>query len=192
MTTCVRLTTLAVVALCSAAATQEPARAQDITSSVSARAPASHPLMTPEALAAAEANFHDCLAGLWPQAQRRGITPATYQAVTNALQPDMSLFKLMEGQPEFERPIWWYIDSLVTERASARAAKCWRSTSRRSTPSSSTGVSTATSWRRSGASNPISAPATAWAAATWCAPPPRWPSSAGGRPISRMSSWPRC
>lgn len=114
MPTCARLATLFVVAACSASAVP-PARAQDITASVSAQAPASHPLMTPEALAQAEANFHTCLAGLWPAAQRRGISPATYQAVMNALEPDMGLFKHMDGQPEFERPIWWYIDSLVTE-----------------------------------------------------------------------------
>ncbi|KAA5598256.1 lytic murein transglycosylase [Blastochloris sulfoviridis] len=75
----------------------------------------SHPLMTPQALSEAEANFGQCLADLWPQAQRKGISRATYEWVMQSVQPDMSLFKLMDGQPEFERPIWWYVDTLVTE-----------------------------------------------------------------------------
>ena len=75
----------------------------------------SHPLMTPQALSEAEANFGQCLADLWPQAQQRGISRATYEWVMQSTQPDMSLFKLMDGQPEFERPIWWYVDTLVTD-----------------------------------------------------------------------------
>ncbi|ALK10339.1 lytic murein transglycosylase [Blastochloris viridis] len=110
MPSCARLATLAVAALWSATA-----YAQDITSSIPAQPRASHPLMTPEALAEAEANFSNCLAGLWPAAQRRGINRQTFEAVVRATTPDMSLFKLMDGQPEFERPIWWYVDSLVTE-----------------------------------------------------------------------------
>src|ERR1700733_317605 len=33
-----------------------------------------NPDMTPEAINLAQINFHECLAGLWPQAQARGIS----------------------------------------------------------------------------------------------------------------------
>ena len=35
-----------------------------------------HPLMTAQAIRAAAANFRSCLEGLWPQAERRGVSRA--------------------------------------------------------------------------------------------------------------------
>ena len=76
---------------------------------------ASHPLMTPEALAAAEAGFQGCLAELWPQAARHGVSRAVFEHALRTLTPDMSIMQRMEDQPEFERPVWWYLDRLVND-----------------------------------------------------------------------------
>jgi membrane-bound lytic murein transglycosylase B len=38
-----------------------------------------HPLMTAQAIRAAAANFGNCLAGLWPQAQRRGVPRSVFE-----------------------------------------------------------------------------------------------------------------
>src|SRR5215468_1281232 len=38
-----------------------------------------HPLMTAEAIRAAAANFRQCLAELWPLAERRGISRDVYE-----------------------------------------------------------------------------------------------------------------
>src|SRR5262245_40626241 len=39
-----------------------------------------HPLMTAQAIRAAAANFRNCLAGLWPLAERRGVSRAVFEA----------------------------------------------------------------------------------------------------------------
>ena len=42
-----------------------------------------HPLMTAQAIRAAAANFRNCLAGLWPLAERRGVSRAVSPALRN-------------------------------------------------------------------------------------------------------------
>jgi membrane-bound lytic murein transglycosylase B len=74
-----------------------------------------HPLMTPEAIASAAANFDRCLASLWPQAAQRGISRRTFDAATRGLEPDLKIMDLLDRQPEFEKPIWDYLDDLVNE-----------------------------------------------------------------------------
>lgn len=76
----------------------------------------SHPLMTPEAIATARANFGRCLESLWPQAARHGVKRHTFEAATRGLQPDMKIMELLDRQPEFTKPIWEYLDGLVTEQ----------------------------------------------------------------------------
>src|SRR5882724_3150644 len=39
-----------------------------------------HPLMTAQAIRAAAANFRNCLGGLWPLAERRGVSRAVFEA----------------------------------------------------------------------------------------------------------------
>ena len=75
----------------------------------------SHPLMTPEAIASAASNFDRCLESLWPQAARRGISRRTFDAATRGLVPDLKIMDLLDRQPEFEKPIWDYLDDLVNE-----------------------------------------------------------------------------
>ncbi|MES2907369.1 MAG: lytic murein transglycosylase [Pseudomonadota bacterium] len=79
-----------------------------------------HADMTPDALFMAQARFRDCLVGLWPQAQARGIRQDVFERELNAIEPDMPIIELMRKQPEFEKPLWSYIDTLVTR---ARIAK---------------------------------------------------------------------
>ena len=73
------------------------------------------PRMTAEAIRAAAANFHACLERLWPAAARRGITRATYTAYTAHLTPDLRIMDLLDGQPEFTKSFWDYLDLLVND-----------------------------------------------------------------------------
>ena len=73
------------------------------------------PRMTADAIRAAAADFGGCLAGLWPEAARRGITAANYQRFTAGLTPDLSIMDKLDAQPEFNRSTWDYLDILVTD-----------------------------------------------------------------------------
>jgi lytic murein transglycosylase len=74
-----------------------------------------HPLMKPEVILTAAANFQNCLAALWPQAHRRGVSRETFEFATRGLEPDLKIMELLDAQPEFTRPIWDYLDLLVSE-----------------------------------------------------------------------------
>jgi membrane-bound lytic murein transglycosylase B len=74
-----------------------------------------HPLMTADAIRAAAANFHACLEGLWPEAERRSVPRAVFDAQTAALTPDLRIMDLLDAQPEFTKAIWDYLDLLVSE-----------------------------------------------------------------------------
>ena len=74
-----------------------------------------HPLMTAQAIRAAAANFRNCLAGLWPQALRRGVTRAVFEANVAELEPDLRIMDLLDAQPEFTKSFWDYLDILVNE-----------------------------------------------------------------------------
>src|SRR6266481_4249922 len=50
-----------------------------------------HPLMTAEAIRAAAANFRACLEALWPEAARRGVSRAVFDAQTATLTPDLRI-----------------------------------------------------------------------------------------------------
>jgi membrane-bound lytic murein transglycosylase B len=74
-----------------------------------------HPLMTADAIRAAAANFLNCVAGLWPDAERRGISRATFDQATRDLTPDLRIMDLLDQQPEFTKAFWEYLDILVTD-----------------------------------------------------------------------------
>ena len=74
-----------------------------------------HPLMTADAIRAAAANFGACIEGLWPQAQRRGISRASFDQHTRGLTPDLRIMDLMDAQPEFTKSFWDYLDILVND-----------------------------------------------------------------------------
>jgi lytic murein transglycosylase len=72
-------------------------------------------LSTLAAPAAAQSDFRACLAGLKGQAAAKGVSAATYDAVTSGVQPDMKILELMDNQPEFKTPIWDYLGFLVDD-----------------------------------------------------------------------------
>jgi lytic murein transglycosylase len=74
-----------------------------------------HPLMTAQAIRAAAANFRSCLAALWPQAERRGVSRAVFDAQTASLTPDLRIMDLLDSQPEFTKSFWDYLDILVND-----------------------------------------------------------------------------
>jgi membrane-bound lytic murein transglycosylase B len=74
-----------------------------------------HPLMTAEAIRDAAGNFRNCLAGLWPLAEQRGVSRAAFDANTSGLAPELRIMDLLDGQPEFTKSIWDYLDILVND-----------------------------------------------------------------------------
>ena len=74
-----------------------------------------HPLMQADAIRAAAADFPNCIAGLWPDAARRGVTRATFETYTAGLTPDLKIMDFVDAQPEFTKALWDYLDMLVSE-----------------------------------------------------------------------------
>jgi lytic murein transglycosylase len=79
-----------------------------------------HPLMTAAAIREAAANFDQCVAGMWPDASRRGITRANFERFTAGLTPDLRIMDLVDSQPEFTKAVWDYLDILVNEDRMAK------------------------------------------------------------------------
>ncbi|HSI39768.1 MAG TPA: lytic murein transglycosylase [Xanthobacteraceae bacterium] len=75
----------------------------------------SHPDMTPQALARAEAGFSACIAALEPVAAQRGVSSATFRSYARTLTPDMSIMEKLDTQPEFTRATGDYVEMLVAE-----------------------------------------------------------------------------
>src|SRR5437016_9579380 len=50
-----------------------------------------HPLMMPDAILAAVADFKNCLERMWPDAARRGIARASFETFTAGLEPDVKI-----------------------------------------------------------------------------------------------------
>ena len=74
-----------------------------------------HPLMTAAAIREAAANFDNCIAGMWPDAARRGISQQSFERFTAGLTPDLRIMDLMDAQPEFTKAVWDYLDILVND-----------------------------------------------------------------------------
>jgi membrane-bound lytic murein transglycosylase B len=74
-----------------------------------------HPLMGASAIRQAAASFPGCLEGLWPQASRRGVPRAVFDAQLAGLRPDLRIMDLLDGQPEFTKSFWDYLDLLVSD-----------------------------------------------------------------------------
>lgn len=79
-----------------------------------------HPLMTANAIREAAANFGNCVAGMWPEAARRGVTRENFERFTAGLTPDLRIMDLMDAQPEFTKSIWDYLDILVSDTRLAK------------------------------------------------------------------------
>ena len=79
-----------------------------------------HPLMTASAIREAAANFDNCVASMWPDAARRGISQQSFQRFTAGLAPDLRIMDLMDSQPEYTKSIWDYLDILVNDNRLAK------------------------------------------------------------------------
>lgn len=77
---------------------------------------AGHPLMQPEAIAQAEANFPNCIAAMAPLAQAKGVPPQNYAQIVAGLTPDMKIMDYLDSQPEFSKPLGEYVNMLVSDR----------------------------------------------------------------------------
>jgi membrane-bound lytic murein transglycosylase B len=73
------------------------------------------PRMTADAIRAAAADFRNCIEGLLPAAERRGIPPESYRRLTGGLTPDLSIMDKLDAQPEFTKATWDYLDLLVSD-----------------------------------------------------------------------------
>jgi lytic murein transglycosylase len=71
--------------------------------------------MTVEAIRASAADFKKCIENQWPEALRRGVSRTTFDAHAAKLTPDLQIMDLLDNQPEFTKPIWDYIDGIVTD-----------------------------------------------------------------------------
>lgn len=113
-----RLSVIAASALLSLA----PALAQTTGSITVSRAHAAPPAATP-----ASAGFDTFLQRLWPQAQARGISRATFDLAFRGVTPDASIVALTKKQSEFSAPIWSYLNNAVgggrVQRGQAVAAE---------------------------------------------------------------------
>jgi membrane-bound lytic murein transglycosylase B len=78
------------------------------------------PSMTADAIRAAAADFGNCIAGLWPDAARRGVSRANFERYTAGLTPDLHIMDLLDAQPEFTKSTWDYLDLLVSDDRIAR------------------------------------------------------------------------
>lgn len=79
-----------------------------------------HPLMTAAAIRQAAAHFPQCIAGMWPDAARRGVSQQNFRRFTANLSPDLRIMDLMDSQPEFTKALWDYLDILVNDARIAR------------------------------------------------------------------------
>jgi lytic murein transglycosylase len=82
------------------------------------RAPArpAHPEMQPQAIDRAARNFDRCIESLRIQAARRGIGRDRFDALARGIEPDLSIMEKLDRQPEFSKPVWEYLDTLVSEQ----------------------------------------------------------------------------
>ena len=89
-------------------------------------------LVCGDSASAADAAFQAWLQSLWPQAQQRGVSRATFDMATRGLEPDLSLPELVipgrpepaaAGQPEFVQTPADYLKEASIERLAAEGRK---------------------------------------------------------------------
>lgn len=66
------------------------------------------------------AGFQRFIQQLWPLAQQRGISRATFDAAFRGVTPDPSIVALTRRQSEFVAPIWTYLGNAVSGQRIAR------------------------------------------------------------------------
>src|SRR6266576_7242465 len=89
-----------------------PTRRALLRSGMGAAALLAHPYA---AFAAAPPGFDQWRDGFRARALAKGISDATYTRVMGRIEPDMTVFKQMQQQPEFNEQIWQYINRRVSD-----------------------------------------------------------------------------
>ena len=79
-----------------------------------------HPLMTPDAILGAVADFKNCIERTWPEAAKRKISRESFDRFTAGLEPDLRIMDLMDAQPEFTKAFWDYVEMLVNDERIAK------------------------------------------------------------------------
>jgi lytic murein transglycosylase len=79
-----------------------------------------HPMMMPDAILGAVADFKNCIERMWPEAARRNISRASFDRFTGDLEADVKIMDFVDAQPEFTKAFWDYVDLLVTDERIAR------------------------------------------------------------------------
>ncbi|HLG80131.1 MAG TPA: lytic murein transglycosylase [Bradyrhizobium sp.] len=72
-------------------------------------------LLRPVGVLAAPAGFERWRAGFHQRALSKGITEATWERCMAHVEPDMSVFKEIGDQPEFNEEVWQYINRRVSD-----------------------------------------------------------------------------
>jgi len=90
-------------------------------------------LLSPFSAAAQSSHteFRTFLESLWPKAQARGVTRATFDTALNGLQPDAESIALTRRQPEYGRAVGGYLDGMVSQariQGGVRRLADWRET----------------------------------------------------------------
>src|SRR5712691_11644169 len=71
----------------------------------------------------AKPDFQSYIANLWPEAEARGVSRATFDAAFKGLAPDPQVIAATERQPEYVRPVGAYIAMLVSDGRVAEGRK---------------------------------------------------------------------
>lgn len=77
------------------------------------------------------ANIRSFLSALWPDAQKRGVSRATFDGAIRGIAPDEEVLRLTKSQPEYVRPIGDYLKNRLTANLIAggkRNAEKWAQT----------------------------------------------------------------
>src|SRR6201991_1355921 len=89
-----------------------PSRRALLQAGLGAGALLAHPL---EAFAAAPPGFDQWRDSFRARALAKGISDATYTRVMGRIEPDMSVFRQMAKQPEFNEQIWQYVNRRASD-----------------------------------------------------------------------------
>src|ERR1700724_3902639 len=91
---------------------KNPTRRALLRSGLAARALLAHPAAV---FAAASPGFDQSRDSFRARALAKGISEANYTRVMAGLEPDMTVFRQMRNQPEFNEQIWQYINRRVSD-----------------------------------------------------------------------------
>lgn len=66
--------------------------------------------------ARADDDFAHFIAGLWPDAQEKGVSRTTFERAFAGVTPDLSILEAAGSQPEFTRAVWDYVTRATSDK----------------------------------------------------------------------------